>query len=228
MKKIFFVILFFIHIPAVFALNSVGVVGLIFPQNNDYIVNYNSGRALNQIKQTNKSVTALATQALNKFNTDLLVMKSHESSIALYNATNNIQDIVKNNSKFLDDIAIQDITPTTESMAIIIKNHNHKFYLIGHVIKISCGEMRHKIMTSQDISWLYNLDVVIKFRVVDAATLKPIAEFTAIGHGGVAKILNNPKQITEIKPDKIVNATMNALTSNVWHSLLILNQKVDQ
>lgn len=227
MRKILLVVICFMTVSLTFAANLVGVSSLILPQDNDYIVNYNSGRELEQIKQTNKIVTALTIKALNKFNTDLLATKSPESSIALFNAGPNIQDIVKNNSKFLDDIATQDMIPTTESTAVVIEKHNHKFYLIGHVTKVSCGEMRHKIMTSTDISWLYNLDIVIKFRVVDANTLRPIAEFTAIGHGGVAKILNNAKQAVEIKPDKIVNAAMNALTDNIWHDLLTLNQRVD-
>lgn len=227
MKKILFVILCFILAQMTFAINLVGVSGLILPQDDDYIVNYNSGQFLEQIKQANKNVTALTIQAVNKFNTDLLATRSPESSIALFDATNNIKDILKNNSKFLDEISTQDIVPINESMAAVIKRHNHKFYLIGHVTKISCGEMRHKIMTSSDISWLYNLDIVIKFRVIDANTLKPITEFTALGHGGMARILNNPKQSVEITPEKIVKATMNALTSNIWHDLLILNQKVD-
>ena len=228
MKKLFLGVFIF-FIPSAFALANLGLTTLVFPEKNDYIVMYESHPELSPIQQSpiDKEIVQSLLIKLNTLNNNLLIKRESGTKFKLFNAEANISEIQKTQPNFLDTIKAQEgvVENDEENSESGVNGQRHNipktFFLMAYVTKISHGQILHKITASQNISWLYSLDVTIKYKIVDATTLKPIAEFMAIGHGGVAKILPDGRLTVKLDAVDIVDEVITNLTNNIWHELLI-------
>lgn len=221
--KIWLPLLFFS--TSAFAVTNIGVIPLVFPSDMKDVIVYESGSENSVIE--NKTVINAAILQLNQLNTKLVKKNKATPTIDLVNAAPQIKIMEEFNPNFLKDLATMDIDSSSDTTDVesTVKNTETnpvKFFLVGYVSQIKCNLVRQKIMTSPEISFLYNLDITIKYRLVNAQTLKPVLDFTAIGHAGVASLLPpNNQVLVAINSDEIAENAVSSIASNVLHSLLI-------
>jgi hypothetical protein len=215
-----------------FATNIIGATSLVFPGDH-YTYSYESGvESPAASMAVNNQIIQKSQKELNNLTAKLIQKNTDTSLIKFNNADFQLNQIKNKNSRFLQNLRFEDITPTvtqkavakTESYVKIISiKPKRSVLLIGYIKKISSSEVKHKIMDSNDISFIYSLDIVIDYKLFDLNTMKPFAEFTAIGHGGIAKIVPNNKVKIQLKPDELVYEAIDSLTDDIRHQIKLKN-----
>ena len=99
-------------------------------------------------------------------------------------------------------------------------NDNQPDYiLIGYLNNVSAYENRNPIMGTNKTSAIYNIDLSVDYKLVNTKTKQIIAAFTAAGHGGEVKLLNDPDQQVNYNVPKLIKDASDSLASDVMDNL---------
>jgi len=132
--------------------------------------------------------------------------------------------IIKSESNPISNSVTANINASTtlsKSVAISTK----KYILLGWVTKTTINEDREAIPNTSKTSLLYNLNIEVRYKVINQSTQEAVAEFIALGHAGTARILSDPNTNITYDTGILVTDVLSNLADDVAHELLLVRHQ---
>ena len=100
-----------------------------------------------------------------------------------------------------------------------------KLILIGWVENITDNKSKDVIFDTNKISFIFSVDINTEYRLINTRTNKVVATYTAVGHGGIARILPSLNETIIYDVDSMVSDMFASLAKNVRHGLALKQQQ---
>ena len=100
-----------------------------------------------------------------------------------------------------------------------------KLILIGWVENITDNLSRDIIFDTNKVSFIFSVDIHTEYRLINTKNNKVVATYTAVGHGGIARILPNLNETIIYDVDSMVTDMFTSLAKNVRHGLALKQQQ---
>ena len=100
-----------------------------------------------------------------------------------------------------------------------------KLILLGWVDNITDDKNKGPIYDTGKVSLIFSIDIQTEYRLINTRTNKVVAAFTAVGHGGVARILPGLNETISYDVNTMVNDMFYSLAKNVRHGLALKQQQ---
>lgn len=231
MKKLFLFILWVLSSVA-FASNAIiGTTNLVYKTGN-------GAKSAYLVKQSTvgnlQIINIVQKELLNNFQNILTAKLTESANFSVFNANSTIIDWMATDPKILTKLYNQlpivktesDTSDKQSANAVVLSHASGKYILLGFVDKVVVDEKRQSIPSAANaISLLYNVDIWVKYKVIDYNTRQVITQFLSSGHAGIAKILSSPHQNITYDTDLLVFDLLNDLAYDVDHSMLLQQQR---
>ena len=233
-----------------FAVPSIGLTKLYYLSNESFVNNpipstsVESGTIPNIIR-VNAVVINSVQQQLNTFPVSLQRTLAESGSFNVYDATPMLNLWSAKNPRLISKWEYESLTQEAEEDAAdkvssgkdasSVKKPGQaakypavgsgNYVLIGWVSFIKADQIRQPFPETNKTSVLYNLNIEIKYKVIDADTQQIITQFVAAGLGGFARIiptsLNKNTSETYETSSTVVADCLSSLLISIKHGLLI-------
>ena len=245
MKK-FICLLFVVLVSECFAVPSVGVADLIYITQVTTPVKYNHSSSSTsesgfgssqQSSNIDTQVVSRVEKSMPMFSAAVRGALLKSKQFTVVDATPTIETWQNNKKDILSIIKKMDMVSSSTSPIInseyTVKNNSESaikvesatatnqpdYILIGYLDGISSYENRNPIMGTNKTSAIYSIDVSVDYKLVNTKTKQIIAAFTAAGHGGEVKLLNDPDQEVNYNIPKLIKDASDSLASDVMDNL---------
>ncbi len=248
MKKVVFTLLIALS-ASVFAVPSVGVADLIYTTEVKTPIKYTQSshsssesgygyssqsssidtQVVSRVEKNMKMFSAAVKGALIKSRQFTVVdaaptiktWQSNKKDILSVIQAMDVASVPPVNIPKESSVAIKNAESAPES-AVTTNNANDNqpdYILIGYLNNVSAYENRNPIMGTNKTSAIYNIDLSVDYKLVNTKTKQIIAAFTAAGHGGEVKLLNDPDQQVNYNVPKLIKDASDSLASDVMDNL---------
>lgn len=224
MKKLLLVVFVILIFPVFGKIIPIGTTSLIF-KDGDQAKNSYVTKQVNEVNL--KAIDNTKGKLLNNFQKELNQKLSKNKFFTVYNAESIVNKLrlSKNKSGFLNKLSdkpvdIQLISPKINKDNMELESY--QYVLLGWVESIVVDEDYRPIPDNPNVfSLLYNIDIFVKYKVVNLLTEQVLAQFNAVGHAGVAHIITKAKFNVQYNIDSLINSLMTDLAGKVEHGLLV-------
>ena len=233
MAKALALILFFTIFGATAAPN-IGIIKFLYASDANFQNKPKAETALEpgaiaKITQFNQNVLDVIQVQLVKFPLQLQQKLAESNTFASYNAESTVEEWKLSDSSIIStlenkvvEVGVDDSSSlkTSESPGalIVIKPH---YILMGWIYSITSDITKNLIEGTDKKSILYNLDIKVKYKIINQDNKAVISEFQARGHGGYATILPASTTVNNYNSNVAVNNAISSLLTSIKHGLQI-------
>lgn len=235
MKNWLILVLILLSAPVI-AVPNIGITGLLFQNGvkaNTQLTATESGAARDLITQ---QLISKFKQQLPKFQSELTTTLAQSSAFKIFDGEPIVKLWQKQTPQILSTLAAGTVVakesaainakaqPVTASSPLAISAAK-RYILLGWISQVTANEDRQPFPDTSKTSLLYNLDIWVEYKLIDADTQQIITQFIAVGHAGVAKILATPDASISYNTDALISDAFHALAFDVQHGLLVKRQQ---
>ena len=241
LTKVIFSIFCCVSAFGAYAVTSIGTTQLLYKDTLaiksilDKIAINKSVTNLQKFQLNNKIMQSIARQMpgfQNLLNTALI----ESGNFTVFNAESELEVWKSKDPGFLrlvyktTDVEPPVVKPESKSFArnpkVISPNlQSGKLILIGWIENITDQKSKDIIFDTNKISFIFSVDIHTEYRLINTATNKVVAAFTAVGHGGMARILPKMNETINYDVDTMVSDMLYSLSRNIRHGLSLKQQQ---
>lgn len=222
-----YVLLLCCTITLAHAAPSVGITSLLYGESDAHMVFTQMGDALPPSIKVRPQILKSINTHITMYHSNLIrqLFGESNSNFQVFDADNEFHSwqlldpklvkTIKNTTEIIPDST----ESKTESQAIVVKPGGSRFMLLGFIESIS--EVEQHTQVDNNMVLIYNLDMVVRYRLVDMDTHKVVSIFVGMGHGGTARIVSDNNVEFHKSIDNVVNDMMNSLVQDVDHALQV-------
>lgn len=208
-----------------YGISNIGVTSLLYNESDASLAFANMGVKLPASINVRPEILHSINMYLPIYSNRLLKQINNESGLefSVTNADSELHmwqlltpDLLRTIKNTNDILPVESLNESNVETKVV---SDKKFILLGFIDNIKETEQHSKV--NNNLVIIYNLDIIINYRLVDIDTHKVVSTFIGAGHGGISRVVSNENFEYHQSIDNVVNDMLNSLAQNVDHALQI-------